>query len=361
MEDARKREIRKDNEQVAGILDQLDANRPPSGRGEARAAERYAYRIESVLLEMRDASGTLVQHAARPRNISRSGMSLLVGNFVYPGTACCLRLTSEYEHKQAVTGKVIRCQYVVGSGAVYEIGVQFDRPIDVAMFHRSAVMTRVLLVDVDEFNHRLLESLAKSLSLQLTCMFKGDQVVDEATTASFDLLLLDVDSAELDGLRLIKELRSQGYSRSVIALTDSEADDTRKACFEAGCTDCVLKPLTRATLEALIGTTRREPVLSTLVHEADMAELIDAFVQSLSDGVSEIEVAFGKQDEETLKRLTRSLKGQAAACGFEMISTAAAAVNTAVAESSEADALREKLNELIRLCLAARPANIYHE
>ncbi len=67
-----------------------------------------------------------------PRNLSRAGISLLHGKFVYGGTNCIAGLRTLDGQITPVHGKVIWCRLV--TGRVHELGVQFDEPIDIEQF-----------------------------------------------------------------------------------------------------------------------------------------------------------------------------------------------------------------------------------
>lgn len=359
MVDRRNRQIRKDEEQIDNLLDRLDATGASLDRRDKRKAERFTYRLRALRVEFADNADSFIEHTARPRNISRGGISFLVGNFVYPRVRCRVRLVSEYNHLQIVYGAVTRCQYVEGSGTVYEVGVKFDRPIDVAMFQRSAVTTSLLLADDDTFQHKLFEKLLKPLAVELKCLESGSEAVKFATENGVDVVLASLEMPDMDGLAVTRELRSRGFSRPIIAVSADSDDSVRDECLKAGCTDCVFKPVSRDALESLINNTKCEPLISSLVQDMDMGELIDTFVGGLSKAVSELEVAFGKEDFASLERLARTLKGQGGACGFDIISESADELCATLKAEQDLCALRARLNELVRWCLAARPASCH--
>lgn len=57
-----------------------------------------------------------------------------------------------------------------------------------------------------------------------------------------------------------------------------------------------------------------------------------------------------------LEREARALKGEAAGVGFGAITDAAVVLERAIKRGEARDAIRVKLTDLIRLCMAARPA-----
>jgi len=67
-----------------------------------------------------------------PRDVSDGGLSFLHGVFVYSGTPVLVQLKTRDGEQMLVPGKVVRCTHVIGR--VHELGVKFDRPIDVTPF-----------------------------------------------------------------------------------------------------------------------------------------------------------------------------------------------------------------------------------
>jgi len=354
--DEQHRRIRKSEEEIQAILSRLESNSDSSSAANLRNSTRYSYRVQSLVAEFPNQNQT-ISHAVPARNISREGVAFLLGSFVYPGTRCRVRLVSEYEHAQVISGVVKRCRYVEGSANVYEVGMKFDRPIDVATFQRDAARVSILLADEDTFHHQLVEKLLRSLSVDLVCVADGRTAVAEATARPFDLILMSIDLPELDGLAAMKELRGNGYGRPIVAVTADTRAGVREEYLGAGFTECVDKPLRRDDLEAVVHRMKSQPLVSSLVQDPHMSELIDQFVNEIAQGVGQLEQAFAHQDQATLLRLARTLKGRAGACGFDAISAAAGALEDTVSSDAAPDTVRAELNELVRWCLSARPVS----
>ncbi|MFO0837415.1 MAG: response regulator [Phycisphaerae bacterium] len=350
------RRIRKDAESIKDTLDALDQTSLEAKKIGPRRAERFKYRVSAMQVDFPTDSGGWQSHAVATRNISRGGVGFVVGQFVYPGSRCRIHLRTIYNSTHVVSGKVQRCRYLVGSGNLHEVGVKLDAPIDIVMFTRGAMDTRVLLADDDTELHKLVARMLQSCGVELMCVPDGEQAIEKVKSDRFAIVVLDLDMPGKNGYETLKSLRDNGYMGPIVAITSSDDDETQKRCLQDGFDAVLPKPFNRASLECLIASLQDAPIISSLVHDADMAEFIDAFVETLHQEVRTLESCLVQKDFEQLKRMARELKGRAGTHGFDIITSAAAEIERALTDSPDPADIRTKLTKLVRLCLAARPA-----
>ena len=205
-------------------------------------------------------------------------------------------------------------------------------------------------------SQKLYGHLLETMNVELTCVGNGVEAVQRALSATYDLILMDIEMPELDGLSAVRLLRGKGYLRSIVAVSARTDEADREGCLHGGCDDFLGKPVTREALATVVHRNKPEPLVSALLHEPGMMELIDDFVHGLPRTITRLEAAFGGHNLEELGREARLLKGEAGGIGFDPITTAAVAVEEVLKHGAGTSEVRGKLSELIRLCLAARPA-----
>ena len=96
----------------------------------------------------------------------------------------------------------------------------------------------------------------------VTLAADGRQAVEACQREDFDVVLMDVQMPELNGLeatRLIRQARSSdNCDVPIIGLTASAMPGDRESCFKAGMTGYLTKPIDMqqlfATLESLTST-----------------------------------------------------------------------------------------------------------
>ncbi len=351
------RRPRLDSKTIAAVIDHLDRGARGSAESSARRFVRHSYR-EVVTIELEQPDDPPVRCVVPTRNISQGGLAVLTGHFVYPGTGCRVHLVTTDGEKDIVDAKVVRCRYLVGTASLHEANLKFDRQIDVGVYKPladSATGVRVLLCDADVVSHRVVERLLDTLHAELTCVADGRQAVEQAMTGQFDAVLLDLDLPEMSGLEVIKELRSRGCTRPLIVVSAVCDEDARAACLAAGCDGYIAKPPSRVALVGAIRRATREAVGSSLAGQPDTADLIDQFVASLPERIEWLEEARQANDLAALACVARQLKGTGAACGFNVITDLAKALENAIKSPDKPQTIRTSLDELIGSCRAARP------
>jgi CheY-like chemotaxis protein len=122
----------------------------------------------------------------------------------------------------------------------------------------------VLVAEDNDINALLMRSLLTKLGHQVVITTNGGEALEswlaaKSAGAPYDLVLMDIQMPELDGIETTKRIRvseaAQGGRRTpILALTANTLVEDRYACFEAGMDGFLVKPLDREKLtEALSG------------------------------------------------------------------------------------------------------------
>jgi len=114
---------------------------------------------------------------------------------------------------------------------------------------------RVLIVDDVEHNRAVLGMALKRAGLtDLVFAGDGEEALAMVRQARPDLVLLDVQMPTMDGLEMCRTLRADPATSElpVIFQTALSGDDERVACFDAGGSDMVSKPINRREVIARI-------------------------------------------------------------------------------------------------------------
>ncbi|MDU0353681.1 7TM diverse intracellular signaling domain-containing protein [Paraglaciecola aquimarina] len=118
----------------------------------------------------------------------------------------------------------------------------------------SLPKVRVLAVDDMEMNLLLLTTWFKNTNLQLTLSYGGKDAVDQCQIHEFDLILMDVQMPNLDGLAATKLIRQTplNLGTPIIAVTAHAFKEEQDRLLSSGMDDYLPKPINLSDLVDLI-------------------------------------------------------------------------------------------------------------
>ncbi|MBH24195.1 MAG: DNA-binding response regulator [Myxococcales bacterium] len=100
----------------------------------------------------------------------------------------------------------------------------------------------VLLIDDDTRLHELLTSYLEGNGFKVSCAANGEQGLEALKRGDFDAALVDIMMPGMDGLEVLRRVRSQRSPLPVIMLTARGDDTDRIVGLELGADDYVPKP-----------------------------------------------------------------------------------------------------------------------
>ena len=109
---------------------------------------------------------------------------------------------------------------------------------------------QVLLAEDNAVNQRVATRMLERLGCAVDTVENGRQAVDAVRSHRYDLVLMDVQMPEVDGLEATRQIRDLPDipQPRVIALTANAMADDRQRCLTAGMNDFLTKPITLETL-----------------------------------------------------------------------------------------------------------------
>jgi PAS domain S-box-containing protein len=132
---------------------------------------------------------------------------------------------------------------------------------------RPQLGLRLLLVDDNPVNLRLLSGLTASLGCEATTANSGPAALALlATSKSFDALLLDIHMPDMDGLEVVRRIRASEAGSTprnlwIVMVTADQRPDMRDRAFTLGASDFLLKPV---TIETCLAALRRRSTTRSL-------------------------------------------------------------------------------------------------
>jgi CheY-like chemotaxis protein len=222
----------------------------------------------------------------------------------------------------------------------------------------EALPLRILVAEDNPVNRQLALLLLEKMGYDADVAVNGAEAVEAVERDGYDVVLMDVQMPEMDGLEATRAIHERLAERRphIIAATANAMEDERQRCLAAGMDDYLSKPIRMEELSAALGRVRGtggpqpddvlEPAtferLRATLGEEGAEQLVDAFVAEAPKLISALGSALDRGDAEALRLAAHTLKSNAATFGATALSE-----TTAVLERLGADGSFDGAAELI--------------
>ena len=107
--------------------------------------------------------------------------------------------------------------------------------------------TEVLVAEDNDINAEVIRYMLESLGCEVTIAENGQKAVDASQLAHFDMIFMDVQMPEMNGIEATKVIRNVIGNKDIpiIALTANGYAEDRKRCLDAGMSDFLTKPVSQ--------------------------------------------------------------------------------------------------------------------
>jgi cyclic di-GMP phosphodiesterase len=164
---------------------------------------------------------------------------------------------------------------------------------------------RVLVVDDEEAIREVVSTLLEAQGYQCTTCPNGRVALDTFQRDSFDLVLSDIVMPEMDGLKLLAQLRSLDPDVPVIMVTAMHDISIALEAIRAGAYDYILKPFEKDQLHLSVrrASEHRRLVLENRNYQTELENLVSERTEQLSVALRDLEQSY----DHTLEALGGAL------------------------------------------------------
>jgi CheY-like chemotaxis protein/HPt (histidine-containing phosphotransfer) domain-containing protein len=205
----------------------------------------------------------------------------------------------------------------------------------------------VLLAEDNAINQRLGRLMLEKLGHHVDTVGNGREAIEAVQRVPYDVVLMDVEMPEMDGLEATRAIRRQLPAHrqpQIVAMTAGALVEDRRACTEAGMDDYLAKPIRLDVLDDALTrtvTARNEPAMiadpsgETTIHTAaidanvidtligdlgddgatTVADLIASYLDDIDDQVAAIHAANANHDLQIVASVAHKMKSSTALLG----------------------------------------------
>lgn len=149
---------------------------------------------------------------------------------------------------------------------------------------------KILIVEDEPSLNKIIAKRLKIEAYSVDSAFNGKEALAYLDAADYDLLIVDIMMPEMDGLTLVKTLRSRGSQVPVLFLTARDSLQDKVSGLDCGGDDYLVKPFEFEELLARIRSLlRRSNLQQTASPQLVLADLVlDTRTHQVTRGGTEI-------------------------------------------------------------------------
>lgn len=208
----------------------------------------------------------------------------------------------------------------------------------------ASVSGRILVAEDNAVNQIVAVKMLESMGHTADVAANGREALNAVQKLPYDLILMDMQMPEMDGLQATQAIRAlpgEVANIPIVALTANAVQGDQERCLDAGMNDYISKPVEKQALfkvlegyltdgsapeaaqEALAGSFVKRDRLQALCDEigVDSLEIIlSSYADDSQRLMDEIRDLTDLADVESLKKKLESLQGSSANVGLELLS-----------------------------------------
>ena len=228
---------------------------------------------------------------------------------------------------------------------------------------------KLLVTEDTPMNMLVISNMIKNLlpNVIISEAQNGYESIESIKSATPDLVLMDVQMPELDGIEATKAIRKMenGILVPIIALTAGVSKEEREACYGAGMNDFLAKPIEAKELNRVINKYLlhnnitivekdetellihfdKEKLLSKIGNKETMLTILEMSKLEYPKYVLEIQNAISEKNIELIKRSAHKLKGSAQNLEFNQLGELARLIE----KNAENNTKLQELSNLLTL------------
>ena len=242
----------------------------------------------------------------------------------------------------------------------------------------------ILVAEDVELNQFLAKHIMQAWGLEVTIAENGRKALEELANRDFDLVLMDIQMPEMDGITATREIRQLDNQKKaaipIIALTANALKGDSERYLAAGMNDYLSKPFTEDNLFRVISRNlpagnetivlaeqaiehipaeKNTPLYDLSMvrsvsggDEAFIRKMVLLFIETVPPGLSDLSAAFNEQDWQRVSKVAHKLKSTIDSMGITALKSEIRFVEINAKQETQTDTIGEMI-ELVKSVIQA--------
>lgn len=231
---------------------------------------------------------------------------------------------------------------------------------------------KLLLAEDNPINQKVILKILSSAGFNANSAINGSEALDQYTKNDYDLILMDIQMPEMDGLEVTSHIRKMKKPKKdvpIIAITAHALIGDREKCLRAGMNEYISKPIRSFELLRMIDKLLKVDSISEKQEVENMTASNDVFLDidrlnkmSLGEKSFEVELlndyifdaqskydqmksVFDQNNMKKLSELAHTLKGSSYTVGAVKVGDESLGIELS-AKNNDVDSCRDRINKL---------------
>lgn len=222
-------------------------------------------------------------------------------------------------------------------------------------------LPRVLVVDDNEINVKILEAYLKPLNVETITATNGESALQKLEEHSVDLVFMDLHMPIMNGYQTTEAIRMLGGMNATIPIIGITADGLQESiqkCLQSGMNQCLVKPVIHTDIEEILQTWVFQHRLIPVQIPNDLDDLVKMMIDELPNYKTQLKNAIKKNDHEHVYQIAHRITGGCAYCNMPTLRKASLQLQTAT-KSRNKIFIEKSVEQLLRTidALIEKPIN----
>lgn len=103
---------------------------------------------------------------------------------------------------------------------------------------------KILVAEDNKVNQKVIQKILNKLGIESEIVENGFEVIERVKTNNYDLIFMDMQMPEMNGIQATEKLRNElNFNNIIIAITANAMNEDKELCLRAGMNDYTTKPL----------------------------------------------------------------------------------------------------------------------